>query len=612
MHGTDPQSSIRTDGPPRPRFTFTLGVTGHRRARLPDAQQPFVRARIRSVVEALRSAVMKVAAEGGEWFASDPPVLRVVSALADGADRWVAESAVAAGFALDAILPFDEETYAADWSVGAEREAMRALVLSAEKRLILPGERRHEVEAYAIAGEALVAHSTVLIAVWDGEPGRGWGGTADVVETAVDGGVPVIQIPPEPEKPIRILWPQFEPYAAAPHFAVHAPAREMSPETLAVMLRGVLLPPDEPLERACLAGFYAEREDRRRWRIEYPLLLQLAGVKRMGKDAFLAPPYLAATADAWAPFRADILALAPGNGLALARLEEAYAWADHLANRFAQSFRSGHVLNFSLAALAVLVALSGLLVPEWKLGLVLLELLMIGGIVWNTRAGHVGQWQRRWLDYRALAERLQPFRLLKLVGVATPPRLPSRKRSLGARWTDWYAAAQWRAFATPTLMLDQAMFRTLRDMIIRHQLEPEIAYHRRNAHRMERLDHRLHRFGQLLFAATIAACIAIVVLKSSGHPAYADYAPLFVFLTAGLPALGGAAYALRVHGDYAGSAGRSAETAQELSRIREALEQPDIPVLRASALTEAAARIMLVDLDEFRLTYEQRGLAIPG
>jgi hypothetical protein len=87
---------------------------------------------------------------------------------------------------------------------------------------------------------------------------------------------------------------------------------------------------------------------------------------------------------------------------------------------------------------------------------------------------------------------------------------------------------------------------------------------------------------------------------------------LFVFLTAGLPALGGAVYALRVHGDYAGSAARSEETAGEIARIKAALEAPDATLLRASALTEAAARIMLVDLDEWRLTYEQRGLAIPG
>lgn len=587
-------------------------MTGHRAERIAPAHLPSIRARIHEVVGSLRETVVALAVEGAPWFDPAPPMLRVVSALADGADRWIAEAAMAAGFALDAILPFDAETYAADYPDRAERDAMLALLLAAEKRLILPGNRARAAEAYAVAGEAIVAHATILVALWDGEPGKGWGGTADVVETAVDSGVPVIQIPPDPERPVRILWPRFEPFAAPPRFAVQSPARPFDRESLAWTLRQLLLPPEEAGERAFLAHFYAESEKRCRWRIEYPLLLQLFGIRRLKREVVVAPPYVATTSALWAAFRADAREVAPGNGLALAGIERAYAWADNLANHFAQVFRSGHVLNFSLAAFAVLAALAGLVAPDWKRELVALELLMIFGIVWNTRAGHGGQWQRRWLDYRALAERLQPIRALKLLGVATPPRAPSRKRRLGSRWTDWYTAAQWRAFGTPAIAFDPARFAALRDMLLAHQLDPEIAYHRANARRMETLEHRLHRFGQLLFAATISACVAILALKFAGHPFVERHMALFVALTAGLPALGGAVYALRVHGDYGGSAGRSHETAEELARIRAALADPAIPLPRAAALMEAAARIMLVDLDEWRLTYEQRGLAIPG
>ena len=123
---------------------------------------------------------------------------------------------------------------------------------------------------------------------------------------------------------------------------------------------------------------------------------------------------------------------------------------------------------------------------------------------------------------------------------------------------------------------------------------------------------RLHKLGQILFTLTIATCSAIILLYLFEHVWLAANMGLFVVLTAGLPALGGAVYALRVHGDYDGSAARSEETAAEIDRIRNALGAEDVSLLRASALAEAAARIMLVDLDEFRLTYEQRGLAIPG
>jgi hypothetical protein len=612
MHGTHSATAEADAAPPRPRFAFTLGVTGHRKSRIPEEWQAGVRGRILHVVECIRAKSLGLAEEGRHWFAPVPPSLRVVSALADGADRWVAEAALAGGFALDAILPFDIETYRADYPEGMERAAMESLHARAVNCLVLPGTRQEEVEAYAMAGEALVAHSTVLLAVWDGEPGKGWGGTADVVETAVDSGVPVIQIPPDPTQAVRILWPSFEPFAAPTHYAVQAPSRPFSPEQLEDLLRQLLLPPAEPAERGYLATFLGEPERRRRWRVEYPLLLHLSGVKPLRRDTLVAPPFRQSTAANWAAFREEADSIAPASAPAIEAIEGAYSWADNLANHFAQVFRSGHVLNFTLAGLAAVTALIGLLLPGWKLWLVLLELAMIGGIIWNTRAGHAGHWQRRWLDYRALAERLQPIRALKLLGLATPPRSPARKRRLGSRWTDWYANAHWRAFGVPDLVLDEARFAAVRALIVRHQLAPEIAYHHVNAARMEKLEHRLHRFGQFLFASTVAACVAILILYAFEKAWLTENMALFVFLTAGLPALGGATYALRVHGDYAGSAGRSEETATEITRIREALEEPGISLLRSAALVEAAARIMLVDLDEWRLTYEQRGLAIPG
>jgi hypothetical protein len=612
MHGNAQMPPTASVHPPRPPFVMTLGVTGHRLSRIPVHLHAHVYARIIAVIESLKTAALAVASEGSPWFAPDPPSLRILSALADGADRWVADAAIAAGFTLDAVLPFDIETYADDFPEGAEREAMRALFALSERRLVLPGKRAEEVEAYAMAGEALVAHSTILIAIWDGEPGKGWGGTADVVETAVDSGVPVIQVPPDPAQPIRFLWPSFEPFAAPPHYAVQAPSRPFEPAHLEALLRQLLLPPQEPSELRFLEGFYREKERLRRLRVEYPLLLHLAGVKPIRRSTVAIAPFAQATAETWAPFRAEAGTLAPVCDSRIGRVELAYAWCDNLANEFAQTFRSGHVLNFVLAGLASVVALLGLVLPGWKLWLVIVELMMIGGIVWNTRAGHAGHWQQRWLDYRALAERLQPIRTLKLLGAAAPPRSPSRKRRLGSRWTDWYLAAHWRAFGCPSVVLDQATFAAVRQLIVRYQLEPEIAYHHSNAARMEKLELRLHKLGQILFTLTISTCTAIILLYLFEHDWLVAHMGLFVVLSAGLPAMGGAVYALRVHGDYDGSAARSEETATEIERIRHALVADDISLLRASALAEAAARIMLVDLDEFRLTYEQRGLAIPG
>ena len=53
------------------------------------------------------------------------------------------------------------------------------------------------VQAHLTAGQAVVDRSERLVAVWDGKPARGIGGTADIVSYARQKGVPVV-----------VLWPE--------------------------------------------------------------------------------------------------------------------------------------------------------------------------------------------------------------------------------------------------------------------------------------------------------------------------------------------------------------------------------------------------------------------
>src|SRR5262249_50729788 len=51
--------------------------------------------------------------------------------------------------------------------------------------------------AHMEASKVMLDHADRLFAVWDGKPARGYGGTADVVAEARDGGIPVTVIWPE-------------------------------------------------------------------------------------------------------------------------------------------------------------------------------------------------------------------------------------------------------------------------------------------------------------------------------------------------------------------------------------------------------------------------------
>lgn len=105
----------------------------------------------------------------------------VLSALAEGADRLVlAPWLVDPGVELVALLPLPRSEYVSDFRGDASREEFDRLVARAAHVIELPGQRA-EGAAYEAVGRALVTACDVLVAVWDGEPPRGPGGTGAVV-----------------------------------------------------------------------------------------------------------------------------------------------------------------------------------------------------------------------------------------------------------------------------------------------------------------------------------------------------------------------------------------------------------------------------------------------
>lgn len=268
--------------------------------------------------------------------------------------------------------------------------------------------------AYALAGRATVAHCDVLIAVWDGLPKRGAGGTAEIVEVALRRGVPVIHVPLIAAAPVRLLWSAHEPHLA-PTQIDEIVARPLDATGYDALVAALLAPPAGSVEAAHLAAFRAETARRFTPRIEYPLLLALTGVRWLRRSALILAPFA---------MRASGTAIWPA----------AFAWSDGLAAHFAQNYRSGHVFNFTAGALAVVLGLSGLLMPETKLWLAFTELSVIGALIVNTRVAVSRNWHRRWLDYRQLAERLRPMPSLAALGVAAPDRRPASRRTAG--WVD--------------------------------------------------------------------------------------------------------------------------------------------------------------------------------
>jgi hypothetical protein len=163
---------------------LAVGVTGHRPHRLGTLQLARLLPQARDVLRELASASSANAKEG----------LTLYSALAEGADRHLARLGLEGGCTLHAVLPFTRDDYAADFDSAESRREYRELLERAQHVDELAGDRRHADLAYERAGHAILDMADLLIAVWDGAPSRGRGGTGAVVAEAWRRRLPIVHL----------------------------------------------------------------------------------------------------------------------------------------------------------------------------------------------------------------------------------------------------------------------------------------------------------------------------------------------------------------------------------------------------------------------------------
>ena len=162
---------------------FSIAITGHRPNRLPAACRDDVAAQIGVLLDQMAAAAKTHARR---------PVL--ISALAEGADRMAAQAALARGIALVSVLPFAADEYARDFQDDASQAQFRQLMALSERVVQLPGDGQRRNAAYEAVGLAALEMADILIAVWDGQPAAGRGGTAQIVAHAAKCGLPVVVV----------------------------------------------------------------------------------------------------------------------------------------------------------------------------------------------------------------------------------------------------------------------------------------------------------------------------------------------------------------------------------------------------------------------------------
>ena len=161
---------------------IVIGVTGHRRL----APEPWL-------TEEIRSAIRDIVREASPTKSAEL-ALTVLSPLAEGADRLIAKEVLKfPGSRLEVVLPMERDDYMRDFNTaGSRREFHKLLSQAVSIRHVSFNGSRPEV--YELAGRYVVEQCDVLIALWDGTPMGGEGGTAGTVDYARKTGCPLIWI----------------------------------------------------------------------------------------------------------------------------------------------------------------------------------------------------------------------------------------------------------------------------------------------------------------------------------------------------------------------------------------------------------------------------------
>ena len=390
-----------------------------------------------------------------------PLRLRFVSALAPGADQIGARAALAderhkEGWQLDALLPFavpvcqqkarealekrnaekdDEALTLAPGEIDEALAAIPDLAGRAHRRLELadwepskddPEHSDWSDRRFATIGQMLVRRCDLLIAIWDGLPPRGRGGTADVITEARRSGVPVVWIDPKAPDELHSLIPG--PASAS------VPASDLVIRWRAARAKDPCVSPDadkaisRAVEQVLLGGNegrmicikrYLDEEPTWKWTTKaepgessgeqvpgdtfwfYPFMLYLflrlpPRAKRVQSSAEIAAGEPAKPLRSWPlkpvrradkrfwwrkvllyPFGFGAERGEAGTANAAPLLDHAER-ADALATRFSNQYRSAYVKIFALAPLAVTWAVLSLLLPAFKPFFVICELFTVG------------------------------------------------------------------------------------------------------------------------------------------------------------------------------------------------------------------------------------------
>ncbi|HEY8256656.1 MAG TPA: hypothetical protein VIG08_03295 [Gemmatimonadales bacterium] len=624
-----------SDAPPRPRLAYRVGVTGHRT--LSAAIRRDLHEGIAALLEHLRDTVLDIRKQNAAVYSTDPASLVLVSPLARGADRLVARRATALGFELDVPTPYDlTET---DPRIADPETPAGKLYRSARARFVLDG-LHGDVQSYVEVGRRVVWNSDLLIAIWDGRPAAGPGGTAEIVRLAREHDVPVVHFHTERVGTITLY--------AGPDPVEASSVEELFPRITRLLDLALVPPGSEDGAGGHRASNLLHKyfEETPPWLVTRLLVgktyATVTGL--LGLPARIAFPSLPrhcveASRRAWREdwSKADVPSWLTNQ--VEDRLLGHFAWANHLSILYAIRYRSVFFWIYCLAVLAVGSAVAGHL-HEVRAGKVRAawmaarceagqanagthecnvlgerlqtekraargwsgwEFALLAIVLVLFLRGRLGKYHEKWVDYRSLAERIRHLTFLMPLGSTSPAirvPVPAQHADPSSTWLNWLFRAIVRQAGLFDARVDPTYLAHCRSLLVDDVVRGQAGYHERISLRLSAVHRRLHRFTILLFSVAF-----LVSLLHYWGIHWTKNAQLSFALAVLLPAIAAAVHGFLSQGDFENVALRAESAHRQLTRLGDevsALYLTTPSQRREMARAERRERLAALDGDALR------------
>ncbi len=523
-----------------------------------------VTAALRRVWPAVPAAVREVPAE-----LQTPVRWVVVSPLAAGADRIVARGVLARQPSpldpeqvpprLEVVLPMPLDKYREDFKDQQDRDEFERLLAQAtwtnatDELLptdVTPGQPRSA--AYQLAGHAVANRCDVMLAIWDGQSSSSAGGTGDIVAYSVKQGRPVLWINcAQPDSPVVLLTanasPTSKPWPACSQdermrcvyideFPAHAKQLSLGFHRLAAFHRDAALDPRR----------YDEALNTRRAEL-------VANLRK---------------------FELDDAAREIGETIVPPLVR-----ADMLAERYQFLYRSAVIAIYTLALLAVAVAVAQQVFWPERNAIVVFEVLALLCAWAMLRINRRERWQEKFLNDRYLAEWLRRAQFIVLLPPAarrvagpSPRTAPAAGRLMLYHGPEtWFVDALGRVIEQGAQRIHSAdprrpaaRLEMLRQALIDSWIEQQADWHTRKAHQRGHHAKISHEATFWFFALTL---LLAAVHCSLGHHLGVTLGKWVTVSVILLPAAAAALHSIERIFDHQRTADRSEQMARQLRRL---------------------------------------------